>query len=137
MGILSTNKFASNNVIRFFIKLSDLILRDFSWGFGTFLEFPKASVTFSRIPSILIDFEPCICQYSTMNDTEMLKQHIVDKRLTLATLMYNASSQMSKEEIEAMKADCQRLHLYANNGDLQGALEGTDQLIEQIQERLK
>jgi len=83
----------------------------------------------------LIDFDPPICQYSTMNDTEMLKQNIVDKRLTLATLMYNASSQMTKEEIEAMKADCQRLHLFAMNGDLQGALDGTQQLIEQIQDK--
>ena len=40
-----------------------------------------------------------------MNQTEMLKQNIVDKRLTLATLMYNASSQMTKEEVERrMKA---------------------------------
>ncbi len=83
----------------------------------------------------MIDFDPPICQYSTMNDTEMLKQNIVDKRLTLATLMYNASSQMTKEEIEAMKADCQRLHLFAMNGDLQGALDGTQQLIEQIQDK--
>lgn len=81
----------------------------------------------------MIDFDPPICQYSTMNDTEMLKQNIVDKRLTLATLMYNASSQMTEEEVEAMKADCQRLHLFAMNGDLQGALEGTQKLIEQIQ----
>lgn len=83
----------------------------------------------------MIDFDPPICQYSTMNDTEMLKQNIVDKRLTLATLMYNASSQMTKEEVEAMKADCQRLHLFAMNGDLQGALDGTQQLIEQIQDK--
>ena len=83
----------------------------------------------------MIDFDPPICQYSTMNDTEMLKQNIVDKRLTLATLMYNASSQMTKEEVEAMKADCQRLHLFAMNGDLQGALEGTQKLIDQIQDK--
>lgn len=70
-----------------------------------------------------------------MNNTEMLKQNIVDKRLTLATLMYNASAQMTKEEVEAMKSDCQRLHLFATNGDLQGALDGTQQLIDQIQER--
>jgi len=84
----------------------------------------------------LIDFEPPMCQYSTMNNTEMLKQNIVDKRLTLATLMYNASSNMTEEEVEAMKADCQRLHLFAMNGDFQGALDGTEQLINQIQERL-
>ena len=83
----------------------------------------------------MIDFDPPICQYSTMNDTEMLKQNIVDKRLTLATLMYNASSQMTKEEVEAMKADCQRLHLFAMNGDLRGALEGTQKLIDQIQDK--
>ena len=84
----------------------------------------------------MIDFEPPMCQYSTMNNTEMLKQNIVDKRLTLATLMYNASSNMTEEEVEAMKADCQRLHLFAMNGDFQGALEGTQQLIDQVQERL-
>ena len=84
----------------------------------------------------MIDFEPPMCQYSTMNNTEMLKQNIVDKRLTLATLMYNASSNMTEEEVEAMKADCQRLHLFAMNGDFQGALDGTEQLINQIQERL-
>jgi len=83
----------------------------------------------------LIDFDLPICQYNIMNDTEMLKQNIVDKRLTLATLMYNASSQMNKEEVEAMKADCQRLHLFAINGDLQGALDGTQELIDQIQDR--
>lgn len=83
----------------------------------------------------MIDFDSPICQYRTMNDTEMLKQNIVDKRLTLATLMYNASSQMTEEEVEAMKADCQRLHLFAMNGDLQGALEGTQKLIEQIQDK--
>jgi|TARA_B110000495_G_C22562293_1_gene339213 hypothetical protein len=71
-----------------------------------------------------------------MNNTEMLKQNIVDKRLTLATLMHNASSEMSKEETEAMMSDCKRLHLFAMNGDFQGALDGTDQLINQIQERL-
>ena len=71
-----------------------------------------------------------------MNNTEMLKQNIVDKRLTLATLMYNASSNMTEEAVEAMKADCQRLHLFAMNGDFQGALEGTQQLIDQVQERL-
>ena len=70
-----------------------------------------------------------------MNDTEMLKQNIVDKRLTLATLMYNASQEMTEEEVNAMKADCQRLHLFALNGDLQGALDGTQQLIDQIQDR--
>ena len=83
----------------------------------------------------MIDFDPPICQYSTMNDTEMLKQNIVDKRLTLATLMYNASQEMTEEEVNAMKADCQRLHLFALNGDLQGALDGTQQLIDQIQDR--
>jgi len=83
----------------------------------------------------LIDFESPICQYSTMNNKEMLKQNIVDKRLTLATLMYNASSKMNEEEIEEMKSDCQRLHLFAMNGDLQGALEGTEKLIEQIQNK--
>jgi hypothetical protein len=71
-----------------------------------------------------------------MNDTEMLKQNIVDKRLTLATLMYNASAGMTEEEVEAMKADCQRLHLFAVNGDFQGALEGTQQLIDQVQDRI-
>ena len=71
-----------------------------------------------------------------MNNTEMLKQNIVDKRLTLATLMYNASQEMTEEEVDAMKADCQRLHLFAMNGDLQGALDGTQQLIDQVQERL-
>ena len=71
-----------------------------------------------------------------MNNTEMLKQNIVDKRLTLATLMYNASQEMTEEEVDAMKADCQRLHLFAMNGDLQGALDGTQQLIAQVQERL-
>jgi len=71
-----------------------------------------------------------------MNDKEVLKQNIVDKRLTLATLMYNASEEMTNEEVEAMKSDCQRLHLFAVNGDLQGALDGTDQLISQIQDRL-
>ena len=71
-----------------------------------------------------------------MNNTEMLKQNIVDKRLTLATLMYNASQEMTKEEVEAMKADCQRLHLFAMNGDLEGALEGTQQLIDQVQNRI-
>ena len=71
-----------------------------------------------------------------MNDTEMLKQNIVDSRLTLATLMHNASSEMTNEEIEAMKADCQRLHLHANNGDLKGALDATNELIQQIQHRL-
>ena len=71
-----------------------------------------------------------------MNDKEVLKQNIVDKRLTLATLMYNASEEMTNEEVEAMKADCQRLHLFAVNGDLQGALDGTDQLINQIQDKL-
>jgi len=71
-----------------------------------------------------------------MNNTEMLKQNIVDKRLTLATLMYNASQEMTKEEVEAMKADCQRLHLFAMNGDLEGALEGTQQLIDQVQDRM-
>ena len=50
-----------------------------------------------------------------MNDTEMLKQNLVDKRLTLASLMFNASSSMSEDEIAVMKADCQRLHLFANN----------------------
>jgi len=70
-----------------------------------------------------------------MNNTEMLKQNIVDKRLTLATLMYNASQEMTEEEVDAMKADCQRLHLFALNGDLQGALDGTQQLIDQIQDR--
>ena len=65
----------------------------------------------------------------------MLKQNIVDKRLTLATLMYNASQEMTEEEVDAMKADCQRLHLFALNGDLQGALDGTQQLIDQIQDR--
>lgn len=70
-----------------------------------------------------------------MNNKEMLKQNIVDKRLTLATLMYNASSKMNEEEIEEMKSDCQRLHLFAMNGDLQGALEGTEKLIEQIQNK--
>jgi len=65
----------------------------------------------------------------------MLKQNIVDKRLTLATLMYNASQEMTEEEVNAMKADCQRLHLFALNGDLQGALDGTQQLIDQIQDR--
>ena len=70
-----------------------------------------------------------------MNNTEMLKQNIVDKRLTLATLMYNASQEMTEEEVNAMKADCQRLHLFALNGDLQGALDGTQQLIDQIQDR--
>ena len=84
----------------------------------------------------MIDFDPSICQYSTMNNTEMLKQNIVDKRLTLATLMYNASQEMTKEEVEAMKADCQRLHLFAMNGDLEGALEGTQQLIDQVQNRI-
>ena len=84
----------------------------------------------------MIDFEPPVCQYSTMNNTEMLKQNIVDKRLTLATLMYNASQEMTEEEVDAMKADCQRLHLFAMNGDLQGALDGTQQLIDQVQERL-
>ncbi len=83
----------------------------------------------------MIDFQPSICQYSTMNNTEMLKQNIVDKRLTLATLMYNASQEMTEEEVDAMKADCQRLHLFALNGDLQGALDGTQQLIDQIQDR--
>ena len=86
--------------------------------------------------SILVDFQPPLCQYSTMNDTEMLKQNIVDKRLTLATLMYNASSEMTKEEVEAMKADCPRLHLFAMNGDFQGALDGTQELIDQIQGKL-
>lgn len=71
-----------------------------------------------------------------MNQTEMLKQNIVDRRMTLATLMYNASSNMTEEETEAMKADCQRLHLFAMNGDLQGALDGTDQLINQIQDKI-
>jgi len=71
-----------------------------------------------------------------MNNTEMLKQNIVDKRLTLATLMYNASEGMTEEEVEAMKADCQRLHLFAVNGDLQGALEGTQQLIDQVQDKI-
>jgi hypothetical protein len=70
-----------------------------------------------------------------MNNKEMLKQNIVDKRLTLATLMYNASSKMNEEEIEEMKSDCQRLHLFAMNGDLQGALEGTEKLIKQIQNK--
>ena len=65
----------------------------------------------------------------------MLKQNIVDKRLTLATLMYNASAEMNKEEVDAMKADCQRLHLFAMNGDLQGALDGTQELIDQIQKQ--
>ena len=74
--------------------------------------------------------------HSSMNDKEVLKQNIVDKRLTLATLMYNASEEMTNEEVEAMKSDCQRLHLFAVNGDLQGALDGTDQLISQIQDRL-
>jgi hypothetical protein len=69
-----------------------------------------------------------------MNNLEVLKQNIVDKRLTLATLMHNASSSMTKEEVEAMKSDCQRLHLFAMNGDLQGALDGTEQLIQQIKE---
>ena len=84
----------------------------------------------------MIDFDPPICQYSTMNNTEMLKQNIVDKRLTLATLMYNASEGMTEEEVEAMKADCRRLHLFAVNGDLQGALEGTQQLIDQVQDKI-
>ena len=84
----------------------------------------------------MIDFQPSTCQYSSMNDKEVLKQNIVDKRLTLATLMYNASEEMTNEEVEAMKADCQRLHLFAVNGDLQGALDGTDQLINQIQDKL-
>ena len=84
----------------------------------------------------MIDFQPSTCQYSSMNDKEVLKQNIVDKRLTLATLMYNASEEMTNEEVEAMKSDCQRLHLFAVNGDLQGALDGTDQLISQIQDRL-
>ena len=80
----------------------------------------------------MVDFETAICQYSTMNDTEILKQNLVDKRLTLASLMFNAASSMTEEEIEAMKADCSRLHLFAMNGDLEGALKGTDELIEQI-----
>ena len=70
-----------------------------------------------------------------MNNTEMLKQNIVDKRLTLATLMYNAAQEMTEEEVDAMKADSQRLHLFALNRDLQGALDGTQQLIDQIQDR--
>ena len=52
----------------------------------------------------MVDFETAICQYSTMNDTEILKQNLVDKRLTLASLMFNAASSMTEEEIEAMKA---------------------------------
>ena len=51
--------------------------------------------------------------------------------------MHNASSIMSESEADAMKADCQRLHLYAQNGDLQGALEGTEELIRQIEQRMQ
>ena len=71
-----------------------------------------------------------------MNDKEMLKQNIVEKRLTLAMLMYNASSEMTEEEVSAMNTDCQRLHLFATNGDFEGALKGTEQLIQQMQQKL-
>jgi hypothetical protein len=71
-----------------------------------------------------------------MNNTEMIKQNIVEKRLTLAMLMHNASSKMTKDEVEAMQSDCQRLHLFATNGDFKGALEGTERLIKQIQHRV-
>tara|TARA_Y100001934_G_C12307779_1_gene753333 strand:- start:698 stop:937 length:240 start_codon:yes stop_codon:yes gene_type:complete len=47
-----------------------------------------------------------------MIDIEKLKENIVDKRLKLSALMHNASSIMSESEVDAMKADCQRLHLY-------------------------
>ena len=83
----------------------------------------------------MVDFGSAICQYSTMNDTEMLKQNLVDKRLTLASLMFNASSSMSEDEIAVMKADCQRLHLFANNEDLEGALQETDKMIEELKRK--
>lgn len=70
-----------------------------------------------------------------MKDQELLKQNIVDKRLVLAGLMYNASHDMTEEGIDAMKADLRRIHLFANNGDLQGALDQTEQMIQELKHK--
>lgn len=70
-----------------------------------------------------------------MKDTETLKQNLVDKRLTLASLMFNASSSMTEDEIASMKADCQRMHLFANNGNLEDAMQATDEMIEELQKK--
>lgn len=71
-----------------------------------------------------------------MKDQELLKQNIVDKRLVLAGLMYNASQDMTEEGIDAMQADLQRIHLFANNGDLQGALDQTEKMIQELKHQI-
>lgn len=71
-----------------------------------------------------------------MKDQELLKQNIVDRRLVLAGLMYNASQDMTEEGVDSMQADLRRIHLFANNGDLQGALDQTEQMIQDLSHQI-
>lgn len=70
-----------------------------------------------------------------MENQEMLKQNLVDKRLTLASLMFNASSVMEDEELEEMRELVRQMHQQPLS--LEEVSDQTDDLIQQLQDLLE
>ena len=57
-----------------------------------------------------------------MNDKEMLKQDLMDKRMTLAMLLFNNEDSLSDEEKLEVDISIRNSHLHARNENLELAM---------------
>ncbi len=57
-----------------------------------------------------------------MNDKEMLKQNLMDRRMTLAMLLFNNEDSLSTEEKLEVDISIRNSHLHARNENLELAM---------------
>ena len=56
----------------------------------------------------------------------------MDKRMTLAMLLFNNQDRLSKQEKADIEGAIRTSHLYSRNGDLEGAMDCVDETISQL-----